>query len=162
MSNRLALLLLTAALAGCGAPVEPSDSFIAMARDFEGFEQWEKISLPGVGGDDAHVSADRTIYVNKRAPAGATEWPKGTILVKVLPFDTFAMVKRAGGYNMNGAHGWEWFDLVKGTNGELIIKWRGLGPPVGESYNKAGQTCNACHSTNVANDSVMTPALALQ
>ena len=148
-------------MVGCGLPEQTNASFIALPKDFEGFETWEKFELKAEGGDNQHVAADRTVYLKARPPKGATEWPKGTILVKKMQFDTFAVVKRGEGYNAKGATGWEWFDLATATDGSLAIKWRGLGPPAGEKYANADQSCNSCHGANTANDSVMTAGLLL-
>ncbi len=162
MKRSVFIIVSAAALSACGPEGTQGSAFIALARDFEGYPSWEKFELPAQGGTDAHVAPARTVYLNKRPPAGSTEWPQGTILVKVLPFDTFAMVKRGGGYNMSAAHGWEWFDLVTASDGSLAIKWRGVGPPAGEKYSAADQTCNTCHGANMANDAVLTQGLLLQ
>jgi hypothetical protein len=83
------------------------------------------------------------------------------MIVKELSFTTFAMVKRGADYNASGAVGWEWFELTRDANGSARIKWRGQGPPAGETYSAAGQTCNDCHKAAAANDSVMTEAFKL-
>lgn len=146
----------------CGAPEAPPPAgFIALARDFEGYESWESVTLDGgtIGG--GHTAGIRRVFLNARPDAGATHWPVGTILVKELQFTTFAMVKRGDDYNAKGARGWEWFELVPDLpNNTVLIKWRGLGPPVGENYSQTGQTCNDCHGAYL-NDSVLTPGLRL-
>lgn len=162
MNVRLAVAAALVAMA-CGPGGAPTDagsgSFIAFAADFEGFEAWDSSTLSEPGPDPVHTAYPRTVFINAMPPPGATEFPKGTVIVKKMPFNTFAMVKRGGGYNAAGALGWEWFELVEG--GAVAIKWRGLGPPIGEVYGKSGQTCNQCHAGAQANDFVLTPALQL-
>lgn len=146
---------------GCGAPPAPVPTvFIALERDFQGYASWESARFDGPALDTAHVAGERTVYLNQRPPAGATSWPVGTVFVKELGGTTFAMSKR-GAYNEAGAKGWEWFELARDTNGTLRIKWRGLGPPVGEEYSDSEQTCNDCHRGATANDSVMSTAFRL-
>ena len=76
----------------------------------------------------------------------------------------FAMVKRGGGYNAQGASGWEWFELQNLTDGSggVQIVWRGLGPPAGEVYGgdpNAG--CNTCHR-DCGNDAVCAKSVRLE
>ena len=151
--------LLVSLLPGCATPEAPPAGFIALSRDFEGYADWESVTLDGGNIDDVHTASPRRVFLNAQPDAGATEWPVGTIIVKELPFTTFAMVKRGAGYNERGARGWEWFELVPDIPGTVLIKWRGLGPPLGENYSKTGQTCNDCHGAHVVNDSVLTPDL---
>jgi hypothetical protein len=74
----------------------------------------------------------------------------------------FASAKRGADFNTDGASGWEWFELLEATDGTVSIKWRGVGPPVGEVYGGDGQAgCNACHSMYVPNDYVASPKLQL-
>ncbi len=158
---RYSLLLL---LCACGAPEQssPSSGFIALQRDFAPYKTWESASFDGgVIDEGVHTAGVRTVYLNQRPELGTTEWPLGTIIVKELPFTTFAMVKRGAGYNAKGARGWEWFELFNDTPTTVNIKWRGLGPPLGEMYGKSGQTCNDCHGPAVMNDSVMNPVFRL-
>jgi hypothetical protein len=149
------LLLLMA----CGAPPMTATGFIALERDFQGYDTWESVTFDGPDIPNVHTAGPRKVFLNARAPAGSTEWPVGTVIVKELSFTTFAMAKRGGTYNANGAAGWEWFELTRDSNGTVRIKWRGQGPPLGESYSAAGQTCNDCHKGT--NDSVKTPAFTL-
>jgi hypothetical protein len=132
-----------------------------VAEDFEGFDSWPSFALPAVDGGTGHTIDARTVFINRLPPEGATEFPVGTLIVKRMPFDTLAMAKRGGSYNVNGAHGWEWFDLIERPNKPLVIKWRGLGPPLGEEYKKSAGTCNDCHKMAIENDSVWTPGLSL-
>lgn len=151
-------LSLCAVVAGCGPemPTPTPTGFIALERDFAGYDAWEVKAFEGEFVDEAHTAGPRRVFLNKRAPAGSTEWPVGTVFVKELDFTTFAMVKRGNGYNASGAVGWEWFELTRDASNTVRIKWRGLGPPLGENYSKSGQTCNACHGAATANDSVLT------
>lgn len=156
-----ALLLLVAC--GCGEPMmTTTPSPIALGSDFQGYESWESFTLPAVDGGTAHDGDARTVFINRRPPAGSAEFPVGTLIVKQLPFVTFAMGKRGGTYNQSGARGWEWFDLERHPSGAVVIAWRGLGPPVGEQYGKSSATCNDCHGAHPETDSVLTPALRLR
>ena len=148
--------ILVVALSACGPEESVATGFIALSRDFEGYESWESVTIDGGAIEAAHTAGLRRVFLNARPDAGAPEWPVGTIIVKEMQFTTFAMAKRGAGYNAKGAHGWEWFELVKDLPGSLPIKWRGLGPPLGENYSKSGQTCNDCHGARVENDSVVT------
>ena len=140
------------------------DPFIAFASDFEPYMTWESLYIPGAELDDPIHGGNRTIYVNHRPPKGSKQFPVGTIIVKQMAFpdgQTFAMVKRGGGYNPQGAVNWEWFriDVSKGT---VTIAWRGVGPPAGEMYGgDAGGVCNGCHFAGKDNDWVQYPGLKL-
>ncbi len=147
----------------CGGEMQtPASSAIAVASDFDGYEAWESVALPGADGGSFHDSGARTVFINRRPPAGSAEFPPGTLIVKQQDFDTLAMSKRGGTYNAKGALGWEWLDLVRSTSDKVVIKWRGLGPPAGEEYKKSLGTCNDCHQARVDNDSVLTDALKLR
>ncbi len=177
------LLLLTALTAlvtfGCGSSEDDAQSTcgtgtlcIAFPADFAGYVKWTStpgtsdiVSDPGL----VHAAGPRTVYINKRPPAGSKEFPVGTVIVKeivtsedVSQRKIFAMVKRGGNYNATGAANWEWFELARFADGSASIKWRGLGPPSGESYggDKNGG-CNTCHGAAKANDYVLTKGLTL-
>jgi hypothetical protein len=77
------------------------------------------------------------------------------------PGKTFAMAKRGGNYNANGAIGWEWLELQEDASGNILIVWRGISPPAGEGYGGSvvGGSCNTCHGTAMANDYVKSTAL---
>lgn len=154
--------LLGAVLLSCGpaASSEPT-SFIALDRDFADFEAWEVVHLEGATIDAAHPAGARSVYLNARPPPGRSTWPVGTVLVKVSAERTLAMAKRGATYNVHGAVGWEWFELTRDAAGTPRIVWRGLGAPVGESYEDSDQTCNACHGAHVVNDSVLTAGFQL-
>jgi hypothetical protein len=152
MRGSLVTLLLCVGLSGCEGP-----PFIALGRDFDGFEQWESFPLgwaPGLG--VSHPPGDRTVYLSRRPPKGSRSFPIGTRIVKTVAGNEriFAMAKRGGDYNADGAVGWEWFGLAHTPNG-LAIEWRGLGPPSSESYaGDAHAGCNSCHIGSAANDYV--------
>lgn len=154
--------LVLALVSGCEPPSPDADTaFIALDRDFAGYERWEVVTLDGGAEDAGHAAGQRRVFLNARPAADAGEWPVGTVLVKELPSTTFAMVKRGAGYNAKGARGWEWFELFRDTPTTVGIKWRGLGPPLGEDYSATGQSCNECHGAQVLNDSVLTPDFQL-
>jgi hypothetical protein len=163
--------LVCAATAGSCA-VE-GDPFIALRRDFVDFQTWERVELaPQPSTTPGAPPLRRFVYVNRRPPPGATEFPVGTILVKTVEngaMDTWeihAMVKRGGGYNASGAVGWEYFEFVY-ENGVFNERWRGSVPNDGRGYTDemgaVQNSCNSCHATPEARagDSVLTPALGL-
>jgi hypothetical protein len=162
------LAAVAAGAVGCssGGPSDPAanGTFVAYNGDFKGYQSWASFSLdsPNASGS-THVSGKRTIYINHEPPAGASEFPVGTIIVKETMVDgkIFAQAKRGGTYNGTGAVGWEWFELAT-LGGVTGIKWRGKGPPAGEIYGgdpNAG--CNMCHKLAVNNDSVLAAGLML-
>jgi hypothetical protein len=136
-----------------GDEVEPG-SFIAFESNFRGFRSWEAFAAEDANPiqDSPHLAGKRTAYLNQRPPSGSTEFPAGTILVKEIinddptKNDVVARVKRGGTYNTRGAAGWEWFELRSTNEGAAGILWRGVGPPIGESYlGDVEGGCNACH-----------------
>jgi hypothetical protein len=168
--------------AGCssGGPESPSATssaeFVAFAGNFTGFHTWP--STPGVGPpgapdpsavtDGGIHAGTLTTYINQMPPAGSTSFPQGTIIVKeqdqppLASRQTFAMVKRGGGYDSAGAVGWEWFELQDAADGTASIIWRGVGPPGGmETYGGNPEVCNTCHAGAQNNDFVWTAGLAL-
>jgi hypothetical protein len=171
-ARRLAGWLIAAAILtlGCGPlppgqPLGDGGTFVAFGPDFRGFSSWTALALenPTPGGS-THVAGTRTIYINAVPAVGATEFPVGTIIVKRTEADgkLFARAKRGGTFNPRGAIGWEWFELVETAQHEVAIRWRGLGPPLGEVYGgdpNAG--CNMCHKLAIANDYVLAPGLML-
>jgi hypothetical protein len=163
-------LLLCALAASCG-PADTGDTFVAFDQDFEGFRNWERISV----GDSAlpgHPPGPRFAYLNRRPAHGAQEYPVGTIVVKTVETGTpeqwelFAMVKRGGTYNAMGAVGWEWFLLRIGADGHPYVLSRGINPSSdGHGYGEGGgvgPSCNSCHGTSAAaaNDYLLSPLLA--
>jgi hypothetical protein len=162
MKRRFALLLMAAACGGAGSG-SSDGGFIAFAADFQDYRSWQTFAYTADGGT-IHATGPVIEYVNKHAPAGASEFPLGTIIVKYdEAFDggVFAMVKRGGGYNANGADGWEWFDLNAPDGGTVNIIWRGVGPPAGETYGGDPTACNVCHAAASDNDSVLSPKIRL-
>jgi hypothetical protein len=160
---------------GQGPAVVDAGPFVAFPSDFSGFHSWP--STPGVGPDGApqppsgpdggvHVGP-LTTYINQKPPAGSTSFPVGTIIVKepdhgaLTGRQIFAMVKRGGGYDPDGAIGWEWFELRNVDASDVTILWRGLGPPAGEAYGTSVELCNDCHTGAQRNDFVWTEGLEL-
>jgi hypothetical protein len=159
-----------AALGGCsGTSSESGDGgapFVAFAKDFAGFSSWEHVTFSNeAAAGSTHVAGTRTVYINRKPPAGATAFPVGTVIVKVTGADgkIFGRAKRGGNFNSKGVVGWEWFELLETAQHDVVIKWRGVGPPLGEEYGgdpNAG--CNLCHKAVPASDYVLTPGLGLE
>jgi hypothetical protein len=158
------------------------DSFVAFQRDFANFRTWERVELPPEGAclnaPPGSPPAPRAVYINRRPPPGATEFPIGTIIVKTTEcgdpqtWTIHAMVKRGGGYNAAGALGWEYFELGiarpdSTTPNVPLVNWRGTVPNDGHGYTDdqgvVQDSCNSCHATPAArrNDSVLSPSLSL-
>lgn len=144
---------------------------IAFKDQFAGYHTWK--NTPGTStfmrDSGIHSTHPRTVYINAVPKAGSKEYPVGTIIVKELMNDgdirlrtVFAMVKRGGGFNQTGATNWEWFELVASPNDSVQIKWRGFGPPNGESYGGSKEACNTCHKVAEENDYVLTSGLKLK
>jgi hypothetical protein len=141
-----------AALLACGAQSpEPPQVFVAFASDFQPYPTWTSFyvgDVPPVTGVD--IAGPRTVYINELPPHGATEFPVGTILVKVVKPDAspadwqmFGMVKRGGGFDPQGAPNWEWFGLsTDPMTGRVLIDWRGTGPPPDGGYGSIGRVCS--------------------
>lgn len=164
-----------------GAPAPPEE-LVATHADFEGFQRWERIALENATAPTKARPGPAAVYVNRRAPLGATSWPVGTILVKAIesgedPRDwtVHAMVKRAPLFNPTGAVGWEFFGLQLTAEGRPVILWRSEGDNDGHSYSAglslagtAGRapgaelTCIDCHTAAWQDDDVLTPALSLR
>lgn len=175
--KRGALLVFGGALAAIGChdrgarALGENQTFIALERDFQGFEAWHQVKVsdrPAIG--QAHAAGDAHEYINHLPEAGSNTFPVGTILVKTVrktgdgkkPLDVFAMVKRGGGYNAQGSPGWEWFELRPRADASLGIVWRGINPPDGEGYGRdVKDGCNGCHQKAAHNDYVQAPALSL-
>ncbi len=165
------------ALAGCAGGLPPCEGpeFVAFASDFADFQRWHRTELddadPRLGG------GPRVVYVNALPPRGATAFPQCTMFVKTTergddPSKWFmvGMAKRGGGYNADGATGWEWFDLDANADGVPAIDWRGPTPPEGRGYDCArGEDegtevenvgdCNTCHAAAADNDFVLSTQL---
>jgi hypothetical protein len=169
-------LSLSALTLSCASASEPgtdatrSDPFIAFSEDFYGFRNWDSFPVPfGLAQGDVHLRGARTEYLNRRPPPGSTTFPVGTMIVKETDDDSsyefrrvFAMVKRGGGYNADGALGWEWFELQNNADGSVKqILWRGFGPPMGTTYGGNPTACTSCHAGSESNDYVQSNALQL-
>jgi hypothetical protein len=76
-------------------------------------------------------------------------------------WEVHAMVKRGGGYNLDGALGWEWFDLAIDPEAGPFIVWRGEGSAAdpGGYVTVEAMGCNGCHSTVASTDYVFTRAV---
>ncbi len=188
-----AALALTTLSPGCGPsdPVEGGDGgdnecFIASSEDFQNFMSWQHYHLTtSFMENNVHSSGPRDVYINQCPPAGATEFPVGTIILKVINQpgqpgqpepglegkSVFAQVKHGCGYNAQGAPGWEWYDLKTSLNGlqpgdPVEIVWSNFQAPLNMygATGIAGQNqCNDCHSTmGAGNDSIITSALNLK
>jgi hypothetical protein len=153
-------------------------SFIALVRDFEGFQSWPSWDL-GTGAHAVEQQAPTHVYINALPQSGDSEFRVGTLIVKVLEmgdepstWQVHGMAKRGAGYNAKGAYGWEYFDFTLDADGIPHENWRGANVPNGESYQTTvftsdGQAiqqdvpdCNTCHQTS-NNDAVNTGALEL-
>lgn len=163
-------LLALALAVGCAvesAPSAPPPTFIAFGSSFADYRTWPsfEIAVDAAPGND-HLVGSRRVFYNQLPPAGASTFPVGTIFLKESgdgPLPTrhvFAMVKRGGGFNAGGAKDWEWFELVHDAAGNVILTWRGEGPPNGDAYG-AGTTggCNSCHGGASRTDYVFSPEL---
>ena len=181
---RHALLASTCAI-GCGgggsgadtADAGPTVGVPVYAPAFRDFHSW--YSVPGVGPEDAgngavgngdagaHTVGPLVSYINQRPPSGSKSFPIGTIIVKevnavdLTSRQIFAMVKRGGGFDPDGAVDWEWFELRNIDADNVLIVWRGNGPPSGEMYGGNPATCNDCHGRAKANDYVWTTGFQL-
>jgi hypothetical protein len=147
---------------GTGGP------FLAFGTSFQGFHDWKSTPASSTVPVGIHVAGPMTVFLNKAPPKGSTAFPLGTIIVKEvdggdpLARTIFAMVKRGAGFNPDGAHEWEWFELQNTSSGVPLIVWRGVGPPAGEKYGgDANGGCNGCHSAGKDNDFVLTSGLLL-
>jgi hypothetical protein len=167
---RRAVLLLMLAACGSSTSADTSEHFIPLQKDFTGYRQWQAFDLGVQAADSVHPEGRRIVYLNHLPPSGSSEFPSGTILVKTVePSDgtaasIFAMAKRGGSYNSQGAVGWEWFELQDGSDGAALIVWRGITPPTGEGYggDVVGGACNTCHGLHADNDYVASTALLLR
>jgi hypothetical protein len=170
---RAAVLALALALVGAcgssgGSDDTGGDSFIAFASSFADFHSWNVVHSDGPSAQTQppQVLGPRDQFLNKLPPHGATEWPIGTMIVEVRPatatqdMKIFAGAKRAATFNVDGAKGWEWFEL---TDAPVAILWRGVGPPAGDMYGgDPNGGCNACHTAcGATNDSICSAKLQL-
>ena len=160
-------LLACGSLAGCLDHQLPSDGageerdvFIALQRDFADFRDWMRFPLR-TAVMHAGVSGPVVAYLNELPPADASEFPVGTIVIKTVEIDPatewtiHAMVKRGGGFNAQGALGWEYVDLAINDDDVPVIMWRGERPPSDHGYESLlgggvdpalEVDCNGCHT----------------
>ena len=98
-----------------------ANTFVPFAKDFQGFRTWEAFPLPTqvaapASNVNVHLGGKRTLYLKARPPKGSTTFPVGTLIVKEVlgagENKLFAMTKRGGDYNSNGAKGWASFSMV--------------------------------------------------
>jgi hypothetical protein len=176
---RRALLILgwAALAAGCGGggttgTPDASTPFLAFATDFTGYHGWPSYDTSDAGTlVGIHDGRPITEYINTLPPHGSTSFPVGTIVVKEVSglepdggtHPVLAMVKRGGGFNASGSDGWEWFEIAPhGDDKDTVhVVWRGVGPPIGDTYGgDASAGCNVCH-VDCGNDSVCAHALSL-
>jgi hypothetical protein len=176
MQRALPLLLL--GLAACPPPdtntsADAPTTFIAFTDTFQPFRTWTSFHSDGpdpngIYGSDAQVLGPRTQYINKLPPAGSTSFPVGTVIVEARENSTmriFATVKRGGGFNATGAAGWEYFELTEasGPGSTVTMTWRGVGPPLGDTYGGDPNGCNSCHTVcGSGNDTICSAKLQLK
>ena len=141
-------------IAACGGTPEP-DTYVPFAAHFAGYTAWQSHAISGAAAQElSHLAGDRTVYVKPAPARGATRFEVGTLIVKATQGQVFAMAKRGGNYNSDGAVNWEWLEL-EGTVEQPFIRWRGIGPPDGEGYGPPGTSaCNTCHAGASATDFV--------
>jgi hypothetical protein len=164
-------LMALVALVRCGEPA--SEHYVAFERDFSDFRSWPRVavgSAPLVG----HSEGQRYVY-RRPTPAmqgdggagdGGLAFATGTVLVKAVEsgaadtWRVFAMVKRGGEYNRDGARGWEFFELKIDAAGRVSILARGVRPGVAyDAVNEVELTCNDCHRAAAGTDSVLSGAV---
>lgn len=174
MLFRLARSAACAAMIACSASApdgtpEPT-SFVALASDFQGYASWTNYyvgDVPDPNGVD--LTGPRTVYINQIPKRGATHFPVGTMIVKVIEtgaapqsWQMFGLVKRGDDFDESGAPGWEWFGLAIDDTNAVTIEWRGDGPPPDGGYGGITNVgCIYCHTSAKANDYVQTPQLQL-
>lgn len=164
------------AIEACDAP-PASQEYVAAEAELAGFESWPHFATSDDAIPPTHEAGGSIVYINHLPPHGATEFPRGTIVLRVTPtsspvpadWEAHAMVKRGGDYNATGARGWEFMDLILETepDGSTLpyIRWRGESPPEGDGYEAPDGgvllNCNHCHGASRANDSVLSAELDL-
>lgn len=169
MKGTWAMVALMLGACGEAGSAPTPEHFIPLQKDFTGFRQWRGFDLGNAPADAVHPEGRRVVYLNRAPASGSATFPTGTILVKtVTPSNgdaasIFAMAKRGGSYNSQGAVGWEWFELQDASESSALIVWRGITPPSGEGYggDVIGGACNTCHGAHQDNDYVASAALLL-
>ncbi len=167
-------VLAVLALGGCAS----DPGFVATEADFASYSAWTRFERGEQPVPPAHPDGSSVVFINHLPPHGATEFPVGTLIVRVTPgalpdpgtWEVHAMSKRGAGFNGGGAVGWEFFDLdllPDGAGGySPRIEWRGVSPSQGNGYvapdgGGVELSCNHCHGALAENDSVLGPELDL-
>jgi hypothetical protein len=169
------MLLLLCFVAGCTVPVDDAPPerpeggpFIALGGDFADFRSWPRWEIPDIGTTSGHDPGEpRFLYVRDPVPTWGDPFPVGAIIVKTLEigaeteWEVHAMVKRGGDYNVDGALGWEWFDLAIDPEAGPFIAWRGEGSAAdpGGYVSVEATGCNGCHAVVASTDYVFTRAV---
>jgi hypothetical protein len=169
----LRVRLVVAAISLGGGACEPppssplsqgSATFVAFASDFSSFRTWSSQTIRAAAPCGAdHPPGPRAIFINSAPEGSSSSYPVGTIIVITSGTEgrLYAQVKRGGDFNAVGARGWEWFGLAESPRGGVILKWRGIGPPQGETTEGGTiNECNGCHVVASENDFVLAPSLA--
>jgi len=178
--RRFVLLAIVGTVVACGGGGSGDDgidagddeptSFLAFANTFAPFRTWTSFHSDGPANDGTFspdVLGPRTQYINKLPPAGATEFPVGTVIVEArenMGMKIFAGVKRGLNFNTKGTKNWEWFELTEDLSAATVvdIQWRGVGPPLGDTYGgDPNGTCNTCHRACAGNDYICSSKLQL-
>lgn len=156
------LFVVVASCGGHPAGDDAGDTFVAFAPSFAAFRTWPMFHddlVDGSGTLPPGVAGARDQYLNMLPPTGSTAFPIGAIVVEVRDDGKiFASVKRGGGFNAAGCKDWEFFELAEDP---VSITWRGLGPPLGDTYGGDPNGCNLCHVQCASNDYVCSPKLQL-
>ena len=161
-ASALALLAAGGCTSSSGDDSGTPDTFLAFNTTFEPFRTWPMFhsDLVDDGTLQPGVAGPRDQYINELPPPGSTEFPVGTVIVEVRT-DTgkiFSSVKRGGDFNAGGAVNWEYFELEESP---VHYLWRGLGPPLGDTYGGDPNGCNNCHVKCAGNDFICSPKLLL-
>jgi hypothetical protein len=172
-----ALVVVALAMPALGCDEGHATTFVALESNFADFRAWRRVPL---GSDPlpGHPPGPRFGYVNRSAPRGQKAYSVGTIIVKTVEpstapetWELFAMTKRGGDFNAEGARDWEFFRL-RWVNGapRILPRGRNAIDPEGEGgagyFGNLGDAfanmCNGCHGTaaSAATDHVLSPALA--
>lgn len=145
------------------APVAEKKLFIAQNSSFKNYQDWTAFKMT-VKSEHEGLSGETAIYVSESPDTESKKFPVGTILFKTTKVDGFdkpvvhAMAKRGSSFNVEGALGWEYFELLMGKGDVPYILWRGSKPPAGEMYQAllgamsvvrpmtTDADCNSCHA----------------
>ena len=166
-ARALALAVGAAACGGAkdsgGASACMPEPFISFTRDFEDLDAWSTAELGGPD-NEAHAAGGQLFSraLGLDADGGLCA---GSMLVRSQPAvadspaSLHGMVKRGGGFNADGAVGWEWFGLGRSEAGAPVVLWRGEEAPSDVGYNNGVElveaNCNACHAAGAEHDHLM-------